>query len=63
MTLLIKLGAIAKVWALRVVNEKAVVIDLGTTSPAVAAMEGGKPTIVSLSRKRMISSLIFGGRG
>ncbi|XVE80884.1 hypothetical protein DITRI_Ditri15bG0016900 [Diplodiscus trichospermus] len=31
----------------RVVNEKVVGIDLGTTNSAVAAMEGGKPTIVS----------------
>lgn len=61
--MLLRLGAIAKVWALRVVNEKVVAIDLGTTSPAVAAIEGGKLTIVSLSRKRTISSLIFGGRG
>jgi hypothetical protein len=32
---------------LRVVSEKVVGIDLGTTNSAVAAMEGGKPTIVS----------------
>lgn len=32
---------------LRVVNEKVVGIDLGTTNSAVAAMEGGKPTIVT----------------
>ncbi|CAM8941310.1 unnamed protein product [Rhodiola kirilowii] len=32
---------------LRVVNEKVVGIDLGTTNLAVAAMEGGKPTIVT----------------
>ena len=31
----------------RVVSEKVVGIDLGTTNSAVAAMEGGKPTIVS----------------
>ncbi|KAL6517790.1 hypothetical protein OROMI_033491 [Orobanche minor] len=30
---------------LRVVAEKVVGIDLGTTNSAVAAMEGGKPTI------------------
>lgn len=30
-----------------VVNEKVVGIDLGTTNSAVAAMEGGKPTIVT----------------
>lgn len=29
------------------VNEKIVGIDLGTTNSAVAAMEGGKPTIVT----------------
>ncbi|KAG5524826.1 hypothetical protein RHGRI_031482 [Rhododendron griersonianum] len=34
---------------LRVVNEKVVGIDLGTTNSAVAAMEGGKPTIVTNS--------------
>uniref|UniRef100_A0A7N1A0D5 Uncharacterized protein n=1 Tax=Kalanchoe fedtschenkoi TaxID=63787 RepID=A0A7N1A0D5_KALFE len=33
--------------SLRVVNEKVVGIDLGTTNSAVAAMEGGKPTIVT----------------
>ncbi|KAH6766492.1 chloroplast heat shock protein 70-2 [Perilla frutescens var. hirtella] len=33
--------------ALRVVAEKVVGIDLGTTNSAVAAMEGGKPTIVT----------------
>nr|GMD72682.1 stromal 70 kDa heat shock-related protein, chloroplastic-like [Ipomoea batatas] len=33
--------------AVRVVNEKVVGIDLGTTNSAVAAMEGGKPTIVT----------------
>lgn len=32
---------------LRVVNEKVVGIDLGTTNSAVAAMEGGQPTIVT----------------
>ncbi|KAL8161719.1 hypothetical protein V2J09_013208 [Rumex salicifolius] len=31
----------------RVVSEKVVGIDLGTTNSAVAAMEGGKPTIVT----------------
>ncbi|MBA0768380.1 hypothetical protein Gotri_017183 [Gossypium trilobum] len=31
----------------RVVNEKVVGIDLGTTNSAVAAMEGGRPTIVT----------------
>ncbi|KAF8411973.1 hypothetical protein HHK36_004531 [Tetracentron sinense] len=31
----------------RVMNEKVVGIDLGTTNSAVAAMEGGKPTIVT----------------
>ncbi|KAK9911470.1 hypothetical protein M0R45_035378 [Rubus argutus] len=34
---------------LRIVNEKVVGIDLGTTNSAVGAMEGGKPTIVSNS--------------
>nr|TKR99454.1 hypothetical protein D5086_0000193400 [Populus alba] len=33
--------------AVRIVNEKVVGIDLGTTNSAVAAMEGGKPTIVT----------------
>ncbi|XP_057502111.1 stromal 70 kDa heat shock-related protein, chloroplastic-like [Actinidia eriantha] len=33
--------------AIRVVSEKVVGIDLGTTNSAVAAMEGGKPTIVT----------------
>ncbi|KAJ7532701.1 hypothetical protein O6H91_13G015000 [Diphasiastrum complanatum] len=33
--------------SLRVVAEKVVGIDLGTTNSAVAAMEGGKPTIVT----------------
>ncbi|KAF9616780.1 hypothetical protein IFM89_032333 [Coptis chinensis] len=37
----------ARVGPVRVVNEKAVGIDLGTTNSAVAAIEGGKPTIVS----------------
>nr|XP_019703365.1 LOW QUALITY PROTEIN: heat shock 70 kDa protein 6, chloroplastic-like [Elaeis guineensis] len=32
---------------LRVVSEKVVGIDLGTTNSAVAAMEGGKPTIIT----------------
>lgn len=32
---------------LRIVAEKVVGIDLGTTNSAVAAMEGGKPTIVT----------------
>ncbi|KAJ0750725.1 putative Heat shock protein 70 family [Helianthus annuus] len=32
---------------LRVVNEKVVGIDLGTTNSAVAAMEGGQPTIIT----------------
>ncbi|KAI5081390.1 hypothetical protein GOP47_0004573 [Adiantum capillus-veneris] len=31
----------------RVVSEKVVGIDLGSTNSAVAAMEGGKPTIVT----------------
>ncbi|PKA55813.1 Stromal 70 kDa heat shock-related protein, chloroplastic [Apostasia shenzhenica] len=35
--------------SLRVVCEKVVGIDLGTTNSAVAAMEGGKPTIVTNS--------------
>ncbi|OIV96244.1 hypothetical protein TanjilG_14921 [Lupinus angustifolius] len=34
---------------LRVVNEKVVGIDLGTTNSAVAAMEGGKPIIITNS--------------
>ncbi|XP_068669667.1 stromal 70 kDa heat shock-related protein, chloroplastic-like [Aristolochia californica] len=37
----------SQVGPVRVVNEKVVGIDLGTTNSAVAAMEGGKPTIVS----------------
>lgn len=36
-----------RVGPLRVVSEKVVGIDLGTTNSAVAAMEGGKPTIVT----------------
>ncbi|PNX54622.1 stromal 70 kDa heat shock-related protein chloroplastic-like, partial [Trifolium pratense] len=36
-----------KGFTLRVVNEKVVGIDLGTTNSAVAAMEGGKPTIIT----------------
>ncbi|KAL5699773.1 70-kilodalton heat shock protein [Ranunculus cassubicifolius] len=42
----VKRGRIA-VGPVRVVNEKVVGIDLGTTNSAVAAMEGGKPTIVT----------------
>eukprot|EP00228_Micromonas_bravo_P005523 CAMPEP_0203002132 /NCGR_PEP_ID=MMETSP1401-20130829/1029_1 /ASSEMBLY_ACC=CAM_ASM_000894 /TAXON_ID=38833 /ORGANISM="Micromonas pusilla, Strain CCAC1681" /LENGTH=699 /DNA_ID=CAMNT_0049743647 /DNA_START=68 /DNA_END=2167 /DNA_ORIENTATION=- len=37
----------AQPMALRVVAEKVVGIDLGTTNSAVAAMEGGSPTIVT----------------
>ncbi|VFQ81765.1 unnamed protein product [Cuscuta campestris] len=37
----------ASIAPLRVVAEKVVGIDLGTTNSAVAAMEGGKPTIVT----------------
>ena len=33
----------------RVVSEKVVGIDLGTTNSAVAAIEGGKPTIITNS--------------
>lgn len=40
-------GGRRPVGPLRVVNEKVVGIDLGTTNSAVAAMEGGKPTIVT----------------
>lgn len=36
-----------KYMPLRVVNEKVVGIDLGTTNSAVAAMEGGRPTIIT----------------
>ncbi|MCO5563022.1 hypothetical protein L7F22_016658 [Adiantum nelumboides] len=36
-----------KVGPVHVVSEKVVGIDLGTTNSAVAAMEGGKPTIVT----------------
>ncbi|GAB2279033.1 70-kilodalton heat shock protein [Dionaea muscipula] len=37
----------AAVGPMRIVAEKVVGIDLGTTNSAVAAMEGGKPTIVT----------------
>ena len=40
-------GKRCNVGPVRVVNEKVVGIDLGTTNSAVAAMEGGKPTIVT----------------
>jgi heat shock protein 1/8 len=40
-------GAQRSTGPLRVVAEKVVGIDLGTTNSAVAAMEGGKPTIVT----------------
>jgi heat shock protein 1/8 len=42
-----RLRAKARVGPVRVVNEKVVGNDLGTTNSAVAAMEGGKPTIVT----------------
>lgn len=40
-------GSSRRTTPLRVVAEKVVGIDLGTTNSAVAAMEGGKPTIVT----------------
>ncbi|KAL6514412.1 70-kilodalton heat shock protein [Orobanche hederae] len=40
-------GSSRRNFGLRVVAEKVVGIDLGTTNSAVAAMEGGKPTIVT----------------
>ncbi|XP_022734084.1 heat shock 70 kDa protein 6, chloroplastic-like isoform X2 [Durio zibethinus] len=40
-------GKRCHVGPVRVVNEKVVGIDLGTTNSAVAAMEGGKPTIIT----------------
>lgn len=40
-------GGVRRVGPFRVVSEKVVGIDLGTTNSAVGAMEGGKPTIVS----------------
>ncbi|CAA7406533.1 unnamed protein product [Spirodela intermedia] len=40
-------GGMSRPGALKVVCEKVVGIDLGTTNSAVAAMEGGKPTIVT----------------
>ena len=40
-------GSRYAVGPVRVANEKVVGIDLGTTNSAVAAMEGGKPTIVT----------------
>ncbi|KAH7836104.1 hypothetical protein Vadar_032743 [Vaccinium darrowii] len=42
-----------------VVNEKLVGIDLGTTNSVVAAMEGGKPTIVTNAEgQRMTPSVV-----
>ena len=41
------IGKRCNIGPVRVVNEKVVGIDLGTTNSAVAAMEGGKPTIVT----------------
>ncbi|KAK8933652.1 hypothetical protein KSP39_PZI015668 [Platanthera zijinensis] len=43
----LKLGRPRRTGHMRVVAEKVVGIDLGTTNSAVAAMEGGKPTIVT----------------
>ncbi|CAF2071392.1 unnamed protein product [Brassica oleracea] len=43
----IRNGSRYAVGPVRVVNEKVVGIDLGTTNSAVAALEGGKPTIVT----------------
>merc|ERR1719163_2691871 len=43
------MGRVAAHQPLRVVAEKVVGIDLGTTNSAVAAMEGGSPTIVTNS--------------
>ncbi|XP_074279583.1 stromal 70 kDa heat shock-related protein, chloroplastic-like [Silene latifolia] len=42
-----KISYAKKPGVLRVVNEKVVGIDLGTTNSAVAAMEGGQPTIIT----------------